>query len=75
MKTIGNRKEYVQPLIGTAFLSDSLMDQGWLSWVVDDSGIIPVDTNPDDDDEPEDAKSFTFDSNWETWKTNEFGWY
>ena len=73
MKTTSNRKEYIQPQVGTAYLADNPMDQNFASWAVDDESPILI--GYDNDDTPEDAKSFTFDSNWDTWEQDEIGWY
>ena len=64
MKII-NKKTYIKPLIGIAHIEDSLMDQNFASWVVDDSDKIPV--GEDGDDIPEDAKQFDFSDEWDNW--------
>lgn len=69
MKAMINKKFYIQPQIGTVYLEDNLMDQNFASWKVDDGDKIPV--GDDDDDMPEDAKRFNFESEWGNWNPDE----
>lgn len=65
------KKAYIKPEIGEAILEDNLMDQNFASWVVtgeDETGeIVPI-GGSDDDETPEDAKPFVFESDWANWQ-------